>query len=150
MKIELSKEEIGVLIKCIDTAIMFYITHKWKLYSKKGKLEGDSLNKLKEKFCIEIMKGEKMMIELGDKVKDTITDFEGTAISKIIHLNGCIRYEVKPQELKDGKTIESEWIDETQLFIRSKARPVKTDTVKDDKDETPGGPGSVPSELSHP
>ncbi len=40
------------------------------------------------------------MINLGDKVKDTITDFEGTAVAKIIYLNGCIRYEVKPKGLK--------------------------------------------------
>ncbi len=33
------------------------------------------------------------MINLGDKVKDTITDFEGTAVAKIIYMNGCIRWE---------------------------------------------------------
>ena len=89
------------------------------------------------------------MIELGDKVKDTITDFEGTVTAKIIYLNGCVRYEVKPQGLKDGKTIESEWIDETQLFVRSKAKPRATETAKEEEDDT-GGPGNVPSEFSHP
>lgn len=84
------------------------------------------------------------MINLGDRVKDKITGFEGIAISKVIHINGCIRYEVKPQGLKDGKTIESEWIDETQITVKSK---VKERKVKEDE---PGGPGSIPSEFSHP
>jgi len=85
------------------------------------------------------------MIKLGDKVKDTITDFEGTVISKVIHLNGCIRYEVKPKKLKDGKTIESEWIDEGQLIVIEEA-----ELQEKKEEELPGGPGSVPSGFSHP
>jgi len=69
MKINLSKEEIGVLIKCIDTAIMFYITHQWDAYSdetkEKRRSEGISLNKLKEKFCKAIMQGEGNNIKVG-------------------------------------------------------------------------------------
>ena len=76
------------------------------------------------------------MINLGDRVKDRITGFEGIAIAKVIPLNGCVRYEVKPQGLKDGKTIESEWIDEQQLTNKSKAES--------------GGPGTIPSGFSHP
>ncbi|MBA7581299.1 hypothetical protein ES708_23201 [subsurface metagenome] len=30
------------------------------------------------------------MINLGDKVKDIITDFEGTAVAKIIYMNGFV------------------------------------------------------------
>ncbi len=82
------------------------------------------------------------MINLGDKVKDTITDFEGTAVAKIIYLNGCIRYEVKPKGLEDGKTVEAEWIDETQLVVKGKTKVRKNDDL--------GGPGSIPSEFSHP
>ena len=82
------------------------------------------------------------MIKLGDKVKDTITDFEGTVVAKIDYLNGCIRYEVKPQGLKDGKTIEAEWIDETQLIVIGKKKIRKNDD--------PGGPGDIPSKFSHP
>jgi len=76
------------------------------------------------------------MINLGDKVKDRITGLEGIAIAKVIYLNGCVRYEVKPKGLKDGKTIESEWIDEQQLIEKSEAKN--------------GGPGSVPSGFDEP
>ena len=84
------------------------------------------------------------MINLGDKVKDKITGFEGIVISKVIHINGCVRYEVKPQVLKDGKTIESEWIDEKQITVKSK---VKERKVEEDK---PGGPGTIPSGYGRP
>lgn len=84
------------------------------------------------------------MIKLGNKVKDEITGFEGIVISKVIHINGCVRYEVKSQKLKDGKTIESEWIDEGQLICEKKAKAKKAE------EETPGGPGPVPSEFRHP
>jgi len=82
------------------------------------------------------------MINLGDKVKDTITDFEGTVVARIIYLNGCVRCQVQAKELKDGKIIESEWIDEGQLICKDKAK-------EEEKDST-GGPGSVPSGFSHP
>jgi len=84
MKIELSKKEIEILIKCLDTAIMFYITHKWKIYSKKEKLEGDSLNKLKEKFCIAIMQKEEDNIKEGRPLKPERMDYmeKGASIGK--------------------------------------------------------------------
>ena len=76
-----------------------------------------------------------MTIKLGQKVKDSITGFEGIAIAKAIYLNGCVSYQVKSQTLKDGKTIEAEWFDEQRLTIRSKAKA--------------GGPQDHPPEL-HP
>lgn len=91
------------------------------------------------------------MIKLGDKVKDSITDFKGTVVAKIVYLNGCVRYEVKSKELKDGKTIESEWIDEGQLTICPKSLSFKG-KAKTDKEirRNSGGPGNVPSEINHP
>ena len=50
------------------------------------------------------------MINLGDKVKDSITGFKGIAIARIEYLNGCISYEVRP--VKGGLFLEAEWIDE--------------------------------------
>ena len=80
--------------------------------------------------------------ELGSYLKDKVTDFEGTAIAKVEYLNGCVRYEIQPRELKDGNKIESIWIDESQLITEKK----KAVTGKSD----PGGPGDRPSEISHP
>jgi len=56
MEVNLSEGEIGVLIKCIDGAIMSYINHQGDAHpSEKRRLEGVSLNKLKEKFCKTLM-----------------------------------------------------------------------------------------------
>jgi len=72
VKIDLSKKEIETLIECIDTAIMFYITHQWDAYSEetkeKRRSEGISLNELKEKFCKAIMQEE------GNNIKVDGTD----------------------------------------------------------------------------
>ncbi|MCK4446978.1 MAG: hypothetical protein KAW56_07845 [Candidatus Marinimicrobia bacterium] len=143
MKIELSEKEIEVLIKCIDTAIMFYITHKWKIYSKKEKLEGDSLNKLKEKFCITILERREMMIKIGDMVEDTVTGFRGMAVAKIIYMTGCVQFEIQPKGLKDGRPIKSMWIDEKTLINKETG-------MKEINFEPTGGSGHVPSEFSHP
>jgi len=81
--------------------------------------------------------------KLGTVLKDKITDFEGTAIARVVYLNGCVRYEIQPRELKDGNRIESAWIDETQLISKEEGKEV---TGKGD----PGGPGDIPSAISHP
>ena len=84
------------------------------------------------------------MIELGDKVKDTITDLEGTAVAKIKYMNNCIQYEVQPKGLKDGTIIKSVWVDEGQLIVKKEAK------IKKVKEKPPGGSRSVPSGSSHP
>lgn len=61
------------------------------------------------------------MIELGDKVKDIITGFEGIVVAKTEWLNGCVRCNIQPQKLKDGKMLDTETIDEQQLRIVKKA-----------------------------
>lgn len=53
--------------------------------------------------------------DLGAKVEDVVTGYKGVVIHRTEYLNGCIRYGVQTQELKDGKTIESEMFDEQQL-----------------------------------
>ena len=56
-------------------------------------------------------------IELGSKVKSTITGFAGTAVSRSEHLNGCNRYWVQPTIDKDGKMIDGYWFDENELEV---------------------------------
>lgn len=70
----------------------------------------------------------KKKIELGDKVKDKITDFEGIAIARIKFLNGCEQIQVQPKGLtKEGGQKESEFIDIQQLekIKEEKPNPVK-------------------------
>lgn len=58
------------------------------------------------------------MIELGSKVRDIVTGFEGIASSRIEYLNGCIQYGVKPKVSKGATKIEdTEYIDEGQLEV---------------------------------
>lgn len=55
-----------------------------------------------------------MSIKLGDKVKDSITGFEGIVIARIEYLNGCIQFGVKAR-VKDATLKEAEYIDKDQL-----------------------------------
>ncbi len=73
-------------------------------------------------------------INLGDKVKDTVTGFTGIAIGETLWLNGCTRFVVQPEGVnKDGKVFETESIDENQLVV------LKAKKVKEGQHET-GGP----------
>ena len=84
------------------------------------------------------------MIKLGERVKDTVTDFKGMATARCVYLNGCVRIQVQPKELtKDGKMLDTEWIDEGQLEVLEKP-------LAEAKEKEIGGPGTVPSEISHP
>ena len=76
------------------------------------------------------------MIELGQKVKDNITGFEGLVVARIEYLNGCIQFQVQPSKLKDGKPLEAEWIDEQRLTTKGKAER--------------GGSGDIPPLFSKP
>lgn len=81
------------------------------------------------------------MIELGDKVKCTITGFQGVVITKIEYMNGCKRYQVQSPKLEAGKTVD-EWIDAEQLKVLTKKK-VKRVLKKKEKD--PGGSKDVPT-----
>lgn len=61
------------------------------------------------------MKGRQM--NLGDKVKDQVTGFTGIVIARTTFLHGCVRCGVQSDKLKDGKPMESQWIDEPQLTL---------------------------------
>ena len=59
-------------------------------------------------------------IQLGDRVKDMYTGFEGTAVGKSKWLYGCSRILVEPTELFEGKVRESTWFDEQRVMLVSK------------------------------
>jgi hypothetical protein len=69
-------------------------------------------------------------IKLGDKIKDTITGLEGIAIAKIEFLNGCVQYEIQPPVDKEGKMIESEYVDSQQIEKVKEPKPPKVKKAK--------------------
>ena len=71
------------------------------------------------------------MIKLNDRVKDSITGYEGLVIGICKYLNGCVSCLVQSEKNID----KSFWIDEQRLTAHSAA--------------TAGGPQSEPPEL-HP
>lgn len=84
------------------------------------------------------------MIELGSKVKDKITGFQGVAIARYEWITGCVRYEVQPQKLKDGKPLDSSSFDEKRLEVVSPP----TEVERSFRDH--GGPQPTPSRPSGP
>ena len=74
------------------------------------------------------------MIELGDKVKDTVSGFIGIATAKHSYLQGCDRISVQPSIDKEGKLPEVQAFDEPQLEV------LKAKKVVRKKGNKPGGP----------
>lgn len=61
------------------------------------------------------MKGKSMtanrLPDLGDKVRDKITGFEGIVVSYSRHIAGCDRLWIEPKIGADGKRGDGVWID---------------------------------------
>ena len=82
------------------------------------------------------MRGASHMIKvtLGDTVKDTVSGFEGIAVSRHLYLSGCERITVQPKyNKKDQKLPETETFDILQIQI------LKSKTVPQGSKKT-GGP----------
>ena len=75
------------------------------------------------------------MINLGQKAKDILTPFKGTAFGRLEYLNGCVRILIQPDGLQDnGQPIEACWFDESQCVpqqspveAKPKEGPMRTD-----------------------
>jgi hypothetical protein len=67
-------------------------------------------------------------LRLGVKVRDIVSGFTGTTISRVEYLNGCIQYGVLPEAGADGKMPSAEYLDwqRLELVPDPKAKPVKT------------------------
>lgn len=62
------------------------------------------------------------MIKLGDRVKDSISGYEGVVIGKAEYLYGCVQILVQPESLQEnGKPAASRWMDEQRFTAESKA-----------------------------
>ena len=60
------------------------------------------------------------MVELGDKVRDTVTGFTGIAVCKSIYLQGCDRVAVQAPVIKNETPQEWVYIDEPILEVLKK------------------------------
>jgi hypothetical protein len=77
------------------------------------------------------------MIELGNKVRDTLTGFTGIAVGRTTWLYGCTRIAIEPNKLgKDGKPAEPHWFDEQRIEVIAKSKP----KVSADSRAKTGGP----------
>lgn len=87
----------------------------------------------------------KTKVQLGDKVRDPVTGFEGIAIGLTEWLHGCTTVSVRPQTLKkDGDLKDSVSFDEPQLeIVKAKAVISKEDLTPDEVTRT-GGPRDEP------
>lgn len=57
-------------------------------------------------------------VPLGTRMRDKITGFEGIAVAKVVFLNGCVQYQLKPSKLdKDGKVYDGNTFDNQQLEV---------------------------------
>ncbi len=82
------------------------------------------------------------MIELGDRVQDTVTKFKGIAMARAVWLHGCDRIAVQPQEIVEGRDIpDAIWFDEPVLRVMKKAA-VANIPGKEKPKKKPGGPHS--------
>lgn len=82
-----------------------------------------------------------MAIELGYKVRDLITGFEGIVVAITRWLHGCDRVTVQPDVLDDnGKVKEAVVFDDASLEVLEERKiPVANHTVKEVERRT-GGP----------
>ena len=60
--------------------------------------------------------------DLGDKLVDTVTGFEGIVTSRTQWIHNCNVYGLQSAELKDGKPRDREHFDEPQLKVVKEKR----------------------------
>ena len=67
------------------------------------------------------------MVQLGDKVKDTITGFSGVVTGYVKYITGCNQALITPPVGKDGVYKDARWFDEQRLIIDRKAKRIVLD-----------------------
>jgi len=87
-----------------------------------------------------------MAIKLVQRVKDSITGYEGTAICRAEWLYGCLRITIQGDLDKDGKMPGTICIDEEQLIVIESVKKVN----EHKESESPAGPRNDPQRNSDP
>lgn len=90
------------------------------------------------------------MIQLGDRVRDRISGFEGIVVGVTDWLYGCRRPMVQPGTLTaDGKPTDAQSFDEPQLELLERAVLAPPAPVAPPLPKT-GGPRATPSRRAEP
>jgi hypothetical protein len=84
-----------------------------------------------------------MKIQLGDRVKDSITGLTGIAVAKTQWLHGCERITIQPEKLNEGKVPDTATFDEPQVVV------VKAQQSPKGRTDT-GGPRPEPQRKATP
>lgn len=82
-------------------------------------------------------------IPIGSKAKDRISGFVGIVVAITYWLNGCVRITIAPQELREGKPIESQTFDQEQVQL-VELPAIAAPTVQI------GGPSIAPKRIADP
>lgn len=92
-----------------------------------------------------------MRANLGDEVRDAVTQYVGIVVAKTQWLNGCLRYAVQKPVKKNSSEIplEPQWVDEPQaIVLRRGVVPGPEDEIGLSDPEKPmkktGGPKPAP------
>lgn len=68
-------------------------------------------------FGLNTRKAAMPIVNLGQTVKDVITEYEGVVVSRHEYLHGCTRITVQSREKKDGVPVEEQVFDEQRLIV---------------------------------
>lgn len=79
-------------------------------------------------------------VQLGDKVQDKVTTFEGIVTGVADYITGCRQCLVQPPA-KDGEYKDGRWIDDDRLLVLQKGHTVLDDRRRD------GGPQANPAPV---
>jgi hypothetical protein len=67
-----------------------------------------------------------MQIELGSRVRDTVSGFKGIAVARTCWLHGCVRITISPEKTDNGKILSNETFDEPQVeYVDKKSHAAK-------------------------
>jgi hypothetical protein len=80
------------------------------------------------------------LAQLGDRVRDPISGFQGIATVHSLWLSGCVRLGVSPETFEVGKPIDERYFDQALLEVVDEAVFVAATPTPFIAAKPPGGP----------
>ncbi len=77
----------------------------------------------------------KNYIDLGKEVRCKVSGFTGIVTSRTEYLNGCVQYGIRPKIDKEGKMVESSFIDSQQLEVIGDGVSVEAEPTGGESDD---------------